>query len=118
MANVLKVKIKRVYDRNDTSDGKRILIDRLWPRGLTKEKAKIDVWVKEIAPSSDLRKWFSHDPAKWTEFQKRYKLELDKNNEAVSKVRKILEQGPSTLVYSAKDEKHNDAVVLKSYLER
>lgn len=117
MASNQKIRIKRVYEPINPNDGKRILIDRLWPRGLTKEKADIDLWIKEIAPSSDLRKWFNHDPAKWTEFQRRYKLELDKNNEAIDKIRKIFEQEPSTLVYSAKDEKHNDAVVLKAYLE-
>ena len=117
MTNKLSVRIKRVYEPADPGDGKRILIDRLWPRGLTKDKARIDLWEKEIAPSSKLRKWFNHDPVKWSEFQKRYQHELDNNNEAIGRVRKVLEQGSATLVYSAKDQDHNDAVVLKSYLE-
>jgi uncharacterized protein YeaO (DUF488 family) len=80
----MKLNIKRVYDAADTTDGKRILVDRLWPRGLTKEKAKVDLWLKEIAPSSGLRKWFGHDPEKWDEFKKRYSKELQENKETVS----------------------------------
>jgi uncharacterized protein YeaO (DUF488 family) len=112
------IKIKRVYEPYDAKDGKRILIDRLWLRGLSKDKAKIDAWLKDIAPSTELRQWFGHDPAKWPEFQKRYKQELDKNPEAVKELLGLLKDGPSTLVYGAKDEQHNDAVVLKAYLEK
>jgi len=112
------VRIKRVYEPYDSKDNKRILIDRLWPRGLSKDKAHIDLWLKDIAPSAELRKWFGHDPAKWPEFQKRYRIELDANGTAVNELQKQLKDGPATLVYGAKDEKHNDAVVLKDYLEK
>lgn len=111
------VRIKRAYEAPAAEDGKRILVDRLWPRGLTKEKAKIDVWLKDIAPSTELREWFGHDPAKWDEFQKRYVHELAANKETVAELRKELGAGPATLVFGAKDEIHNDAVVLQSYLE-
>lgn len=109
------IRIKRVYEPYDPKDGKRILIDRLWPCGLSKDKAKVDLWLKDIAPSGELRKWFGHDPEKWTEFQKRYKNELDSNKD-VEALRDQLKTGPITLVYSAKDEQHNDAVVLSKYL--
>jgi uncharacterized protein YeaO (DUF488 family) len=111
----MKLKIKRVYDAPDASDGIRILVDRLWPRGLTKEKAKVDVWLKEIAPSTGLRKWFGHDPGKWTEFKKRYGKELKENSETVSTLREQL-KGTVTLVYGAKDELHNDAAFLQEFL--
>lgn len=114
----MTVRIKRVYEAPLPEDGTRILIDRLWPRGLTKEKARIDHWLKDIAPSGELRTWFGHDPAKWPEFQRRYEAELAANEAVVSELRKELERGPATLVFSAKDEAHNDAVVLKAYLER
>jgi uncharacterized protein YeaO (DUF488 family) len=114
----MKVRIKRVYEAPADADGKRILIDRLWPRGLTKEKARIDVWLKEVAPSAELRQWFGHDPAKWPEFQKRYQEELRANEASVRRLREELEHGPATLVYGAKDEQHNDAVVLKALLEQ
>lgn len=112
----MKINLKRAYIPAEPSDGTRILIDRLWPRGLSKEKAKIDLWLKEIAPTTELRKWFDHDPAKWAEFQKRYKAELKANKEAVSELKKALRDGPATLIYSAHDEDHNDAVVLQEYL--
>jgi uncharacterized protein YeaO (DUF488 family) len=114
----MAVRIKRVYDTPSPDDGKRILIDRLWPRGLTKEKAKIDLWLKDIAPSAGLRKWFGHDPEKWPEFQKRYRKELEANEGTVALLREELQHGPVTLVFGAKDEAHNDAVVLKAYLEK
>ncbi len=114
----MAIQMKRVYELPQTSDGKRVLVDRLWPRGLTKEKAKIDLWLKDIAPTTELRKWFGHDPAKWSEFKKRYHEELKKNNEVVLKLVELLNKGKVTLVYGAKDEKHNDAVVLKEYLEK
>ena len=114
----MKVNIKRVYEEPSAKDGKRILIDRLWPRGLTKDKARIDAWFKDIAPTAELRKWFSHDPAKWPEFQKRYRSELDANKGTIERLRDQLKDEPATLVYGAKDEQHNDAVVLAEYLER
>lgn len=114
----MKIKIKRAYVIPAKSDGKRILIDRLWPRGLSKEKAQIDLWVKDIAPTTELRKWFAHDPKKWTEFQKRYTKEIKDNKEVLATLRKELVSGQATLIYSAKDEEHNDAVVLKAFLEK
>ena len=114
----MELKIKRVYEKPEKEDGKRILVDRLWPRGLTKEKASIDLWLKDIAPTTELRKWFGHDPDKWKEFQKRYRQELTKNKEQVSILYEQLKKRVVTLVYSAKDEKHNEALVLKEWLSR
>ena len=111
------MKIKRVYESPAKDDGTRILVDRLWPRGLTKEKAAIDLWLKDLAPSTDLRNWFGHDPEKWNEFQKRYRLELEKNTEAVALLKAQLKRGQVSLVYGAKDELHNDAVVLREWME-
>lgn len=112
----MKVKIKRVYEKPDKEDGIRILVDRLWPRGLTKEKAKVDVWLKEIAPSTELRKWFSHDPEKWKEFREKYLRELKENKEQVSILKEHLKKGSVTLVYGAKDEKNNEAQVLEELI--
>lgn len=109
----MKIKIKRVYAQPSAEDGKRILIDRLWPRGLTKEKARVDLWLKEIAPSTELRKWFAHDPDKWDEFKKRYLKELKANSQAVEALKQEFSKGKVTLVYGAKDEEHNDAVVIQ-----
>ena len=112
------IKIKRAYDKPAVEDGLRILIDRLWPRGLTKNKAAIDFWFKEIAPSTKLRKWFSHDPDRWSEFRRRYIGELKAHVSQVSEIRKLARNGPVTLVYAAHDESHNDAVVLRHILLR
>ena len=114
----MELKIKRVYVKPKKGDGKRILVDRLWPRGLTKEKASIDLWLKDIAPTTELRKWFGHDPDKWKEFQKRYHQELKNNKEQVSILYEQLKKGSVTLVYGAKDEEHNEALVLKEWLHR
>jgi uncharacterized protein YeaO (DUF488 family) len=114
----MATKIKRVYEAREKEDGTRILVDRLWPRGLTKEKAHVDLWLKEIAPSTELRKWFAHDPAKWTEFQTRYKAELKNNPEQLSILKKEITKGPATLLYGAKDEQHNEAQVLRKILTR
>jgi len=114
----MELKIKRAYEKPASGDGKRILVDRLWPRGLTKEKASIDLWLKGIAPSAALRKWFGHDPDKWKEFQKRYHKELKNNKEQVSLLKDKIKKGTVTLVYGAKDEKHNEALVLKEWLGR
>jgi uncharacterized protein YeaO (DUF488 family) len=111
-----RIPLKRVYEPPAADDGTRILVDRLWPRGLTKEKAHVDLWLKEIAPSTDLRRWFDHDPAKWAEFQRRYHAELDANSGVMAELKATLADGPATLVYGAKDEEHNDAVVLAAYL--
>ena len=108
------VKIKRAYEKPDKEDGKRILIDRIWPRGMSKETIKIDKWIKDIAPSNDLRKWFSHDALKWNEFKRKYFIEL---NEKKFLCKELLEIGNTiTLVYGAKDEKYNQAVALSEYL--
>jgi uncharacterized protein YeaO (DUF488 family) len=112
----MNIQIKRVYEKSDAKDGFRILVDRLWPRGLTKEKAAADLWLKDIAPSTELRKWFNHDPEKWKEFQKKYQKELKENKEAVSVLKEHLKQGPVTLLYAAKDEVHNEADVIKNFV--
>jgi uncharacterized protein YeaO (DUF488 family) len=112
----MKLKIKRVYEPPEKADGTRILIDRLWPRGLSQEKAAVALWLKDIAPSTQLRKWFKHDPSKWEDFKKRYLDELEENDELVGLLRQEIQKGAVTLVYGAKDEEHNDAVVLKEYL--
>lgn len=112
----MNLKIKRVYEPSDKNDGTRILVDRLWPRGLTKAKAGVDIWLKELAPSAELRKWFGHDPDKWTEFKKRYRVELAENDEQLARLREEIKKGTVTLLYGAKDEEHNDAVVLIEFL--
>jgi uncharacterized protein YeaO (DUF488 family) len=109
----MDLKIKRVYEKPSGEDGFRILVDRLWPRGLTKDKAAINLWLKEIAPGTALRKWFGHDPDKWNEFRKRYLLELDQNKGQVNLLNEHLKRGTVTLVYGTKDEEHNEAVVLR-----
>ena len=114
----MKIKLKRVYEEPAKDDGMRILVDRLWPRGLTKEKADIDLWLKDIAPTTELRKWFGHDPDKWKEFKRRYRQELKKNKESVSILKEHLKRGAVTLVYGAKDEEHNEAHVLEELLNR
>ena len=111
------VRLKRIYEAYDRNDGFRVLVDRLWPRGVSKEKAHIDLWLKDIAPSTELRKWFGHDVAKWEEFQKRYKKELQENIENVALLRRFSKEHKSlTLLYGAKDTKHNEAVVLLELL--
>jgi len=114
----MKLTIKRVYEEPDKDDGIRILIDRLWPRGLSKEKAHVDLWLKQIAPSTELRKWFAHDPAKWTEFKTRYRAELKHNGEQLAVLKQAIIKGPVTLLYGAKDEQHNDAIVLQELPRR
>lgn len=111
-----KLQIKRVYETSDMTDGLRILVDRLWPRGLTKEKAAIDHWVKDIAPSDDLRHWFGHDPAKWVEFHQRYYEELRANAAAVTELRDIISNQTATLLFAAHDVQHNNAVALRDFL--
>jgi uncharacterized protein YeaO (DUF488 family) len=112
----MKLKIKRVYEEPAKDDGTRILVDRLWPRGLSKEKARVDLWLKEVAPSNELRKWFAHDPAKWATFRTRYRGELKHEAEPVEILRHAIGRGPATLLYGAKDEQHNQAVVLLELL--
>jgi uncharacterized protein YeaO (DUF488 family) len=114
----MRLKIKRVYEHPDAQDGTRILVDRLWPRGLTKAKASVDVWMKDVAPSTTLRKWFAHDPDKWAEFKTRYRAELRANKEQVARLKTEMGKKRVTLVYGAKDEEHNEALVLQEYLNR
>lgn len=111
------IKAKRIYDAPAVDDGFRILVDRLWPRGMKKEGAPFDLWLKEIAPSDDLRKWFGHEPAKWPEFKQRYFAELRHKQDLVAIIRQHARAGAVTLLYSAKDEKHNNAVALLEYLQ-
>lgn len=110
------IRLKRAYEQPVPADGTRILIDRLWPRGVTKAAAALDQWVKDIAPSTALRKWFGHDPARWEEFRSRYIAEIREHPDALRNLRDQARQGPITLVYSAHDEAHNDAVVLRDVL--
>lgn len=110
------VRLKRAYAAASTDDGTRILVDRLWPRGVSKERAALDDWLKDIAPTTALREWFGHDPAKWVEFQERYRVELTTHHAEVDRLRQIALAGPLTLVYAAKDTVHNDAVVLRDVL--
>ena len=110
------IKIKRAYLEPEEDDGMRILVDRLWPRGLTKEKARIDLWMKDVAPSTELRKWFSHDIEKWEEFKRRYLDELNENKKSVASLKEQLNKGNVTLIFGARDELHNEAIVLKELL--
>jgi uncharacterized protein YeaO (DUF488 family) len=111
------IKTKRVYEKPSRADGMRILVDRLWPRGLTKERAAVKEWLKEVAPTTALRKWFGHDPDKWNEFQARYLKELAAKQELVDRLRDLCEKSTVTLLYGARDEEHNEAIVLKDFLE-
>lgn len=111
------IQLKRVYEKASDKDGFRILVDRLWPRGLTKERAAVDLWLKDAAPSTELRKWFGHDPAKWDQFQVRYREELRENKDALELLTQKSKEHSVTLLYGARDEEHNEAVVLKSILE-
>lgn len=109
--------LKRVYENAEKEDGIRILVDRLWPRGIPKEKAKIDIWLKDIAPSDNLRKWFNHDKEKWEEFKKKYFTELKAKKDIVGFLKSEINKGKVTLVFSAKEERYNNAVALKDYIE-
>lgn len=113
----ITIRIKRVYEEPEASDGRRILVDRLWARGVSKEKAKVDVWVKEIAPSTELRRWYGHDPGKWTEFKNRYAAELETKPGIVEELLEEVQAGIVTFLYSSKEERLNNAVALKEYLE-
>lgn len=113
----MSIFLKRAYESPAKTDGVRVLVDRLWPRGLTKSEANIDFWLKGLAPSTELRKWFGHDAQKWPEFQNKYRLELS-GNPALPELKALTRQGNVTLVYAAKDELHNNAVVLKQFLDR
>jgi uncharacterized protein YeaO (DUF488 family) len=110
------VRLKRAYETPDREDGRRILVDRLWPRGLSKADAAIDEWLKDLAPSTELRKWFGHDPDRWGEFRRRYTGEIHGHAELLAHLRELVREGPVTLIYSAHDEVHNDAIVLRDVL--
>lgn len=112
----MTLKIKRVYEKAEKSDGKRILVDRLWPRGIKKEA--IDLWLKDVAPSDELRNWFHHEEPKWAAFEKKYVKELSANKDAVAELRAAVKSETATLLYGAKDEEHNQAVVLLEFLKK
>lgn len=115
----MNIELKRIYDSPSEDDGNRVLVDRVWPRGISKEEAKLDGWWKELAPSDELRKWFSHDESKWNGFKKKYRLELDsKKDEAEKLLDKLDLRKRLTLLYGAKDEEHNQAVVLKGFIRK
>lgn len=111
------IQLKRIYDDPTPDDGLRVLVERLWPRGMTRDRARIDLWLKDVAPIAELRKWFGHDPAKWPQFQKRYWRELADNGDAVEQLRQKAKEGKVTLIYAARDEEHNGALALKMYLD-
>jgi len=113
----MPIKTKRIYAKPETGDGARILVDRLWPRGLRKDEAKIDLWLKDIAPSEGLRKWFAHDSKKWNEFKRRYFAELNKKSELLEPLFAHAKTGTTTLLFGAKDEQYNNAVALKEFIE-
>ncbi|MGH7351722.1 MAG: DUF488 domain-containing protein [Candidatus Methylomirabilales bacterium] len=112
------MRVKRVYEPALSEDGRRFLVDRLWPRGITRERLSLDAWVKEVAPSDTLRRWFAHDPYRWDEFRRRYATELDRRPEAWGPILEATRTGTVTLVYSARDSRHNNGVALKGYLEK
>ncbi len=114
----MKIQTKRAYDPPATSDGTRFLVDRLWPRGVKRENLNVKDWLKDVAPSNDLRKWFAHDPQRWDEFRQRYFKELDANSSAWKPILETAKREPVTLVYGAKDTEHNQAVALKEYLQK
>lgn len=114
--NGMDLRVKRVYASPSPEDGARILVDRLWPRGLSREKARVDLWLKELAPSTELRKWFNHDPAKWDEFRQRYQQELRQQPAALAQLAELADTRPVTLLFGAKEERFNDAVALKAFI--
>jgi len=111
------IRTKRIYEEPSGDDGARVLVDRLWPRGVSKEEARIDRWEKDLAPTTELRRWFGHDPAKWEEFLQRYRAELEGREEPLARLRREASEGTVTLLYGARDEEHNNAVALKQYIE-
>jgi len=112
------IKLKRAYEKPARDDGERILVERLWPRGLTKLKAKVDLWLKDVAPSAELRKWFGHDPERWDEFRRRYQKELRSKEDLIKLLKRKGKAGTITLIYAARDEEHNGALVLKQFLQK
>ena len=112
------IKLKRAYEPASKDDGLRVLVERLWPRGVSKHKAQIDIWLKSLAPSTELRQWFGHDPARWPQFRKRYRAELKGQGDLLALLKYVTEERPVTFVYAASDEEHNSAVALKEFLEQ
>jgi len=112
----MDIRVKRIYDHTDPEDGFRILVDRLWPRGLSKQDARVDSWMKSIAPSNELRKWYNHDPEKWTEFKERYYTELAENSEAITELLAHIKHGRVSLLYSSKEQNLNNAIALRDYI--
>jgi uncharacterized protein YeaO (DUF488 family) len=110
------IRVKRIYDPADAEDGARVLVDRLWPRGVSKQAAALSLWLKDVAPSTELRQWFDHDPSRWQEFGRRYRTELRHNDDAVEQLRDILRLGRATLLYAAHDTAHNHALILADYM--
>ena len=117
MTQAAVLKLKRVYENSERSDGARFLVERLWPRGMKKAQLKLDAWLKDVAPSDSLRRWFGHDPLKWNEFQKKYRAELSDNPDAWKPILEAAKRGNVTLLYSSRDREHNNALVLRSFLE-
>jgi uncharacterized protein YeaO (DUF488 family) len=117
MPKAPNIRLKKIYDPPDRNDGARVLVDRLWPRGARKEEAKLTLWLKDIAPSAELRRWFGHDPARFAEFSRAYRAELTANKDAVSRIDDLIKAGPVTLLYAAHDADHNHARVLADYLK-
>jgi uncharacterized protein YeaO (DUF488 family) len=118
MARKHRISVKRVYDEPAKADGTRVLVDRIWPRGARKDEARIDEWLKDVAPSTELRKWFGHSPERWDAFREKYAAELEQNGDALRRLLDLCRNGDVTLVYSARDEAHNNAVALKALLEK
>jgi uncharacterized protein YeaO (DUF488 family) len=112
------LQLKRAYEKPSRADGRRVLVERLWPRGLSKARAAVDLWLKDVAPSPELRKWFGHDPARWKQFERRYWKELQGHKAVVDLLRRKASQSTVTLVYAAKDQQHNGALALKEFIER
>jgi uncharacterized protein YeaO (DUF488 family) len=112
------INLKRAYEPAAKTDGERILVERLWPRGVSKDRAKIDLWLKEVAPSTELRKWFGHDPEKWRQFRRRYAAELKEKVDVIKMLKQKAKRGRVTFVYAARDEEHNGALALKEFLEK
>lgn len=110
------VRLKRIYDEAAPDDGARVLVDRLWPRGVSKARAALDLWCRDVAPSTALRRWFNHDLVRWDAFRRRYRAELRGNDEAIAPIRKLLGKGHVTLLFAARDKQHNEAVVLREFL--
>jgi uncharacterized protein YeaO (DUF488 family) len=112
----MEIRVKRIYESPEPADGHRLLVDRLWPRGISKESASLDAWMREVAPSSELRRWFGHDASRWREVKRRYGVELDIHQDLVAEILSLARERPVTLIYSARDSNHNQAVALEEYL--